>query len=445
MSADYFDLKTFESLPLNDAYAVIGNPIGHSMSPPLHAALVKGINYIAVLVDGRNGLKKFCSLAKSRLKGFNVTIPYKKEILKYLDELDPAARKTQSVNTVLNFNGKLKGFNTDIYGIAGALKYNNINCQGKRALVLGGGGAAAAAVEALESMGAEVTVAVRNVAKAKKTFIKDNIIDLRKIDGFYDILINCTPCGMKGQEDTSAIEITQKNYGFVYDTVYNPLTTKLLKQAQSLGIKTDCGAGMLVFQAIEAQRIWGNVQNVPPQKAEELINLVKAQVFAQRQGGKCVALCGFMGSGKSTVAKCLQNKYKIKYIDTDSLITSQTGMAISEIFNKYGEEYFRRIESEIICNIDFGAFKVISLGGGAVTVRKNVDCLKENCKIIYISVALDTVLKRAKDNTRPLLSQNGKKTAELYQKRKKIYQEVCDYTVDGEKDLQEVCEDIISL
>jgi shikimate dehydrogenase len=441
----YYGLQQFKKLSGGKSvYAVIGNPIGHSMSAPLHKLLSEGGEYSAVLIDGDEELKDFCRYAKINLAGFNVTIPYKKDIIKYLDKIRGIAKKTQSVNTVKNENGLLVGYNTDIYGIERALKYNGVELSGKSALILGGGGAASAAATAL-SKKAEVTIAVRDKEKAKKAFSNYNVIGLNEISGGYDLIINCTPCGMKGQEDTSAIEITGKNYGFIYDMVYNPLKTKLIKQAENFGIKCSNGLTMLIFQAIKARRIWGDKIRITRRQTENIENALKAQVLRQRLDGKGIALCGFMGSGKTTVAQYMQKKYGIQYTDTDALIEKRCGKKIKDIFKQCGESGFREIESEVICGLNSDEFNILSLGGGSVLMPQNAEHIKRRYFIIYIDIPLGIALKRTNDGSRPLLSQSYDQISRLYEERKSVYKNISDYTVDGTKSTEKICGEIINI
>lgn len=442
----YYDLKQFkESSSGQSVYCVIGNPIGHSMSPQLHKLFSQDCNYFAVLISSGAELKDFCGYAKTNLAGFNVTIPYKKEIIKYLDKICGDAKKTQSVNTVINQNGLLVGYNTDIFGIKRALKHNKAELRGKNALILGGGGAASAAAMAISQQKASVTIAVRDKQKAEKAFSSYKVISLNEISGKYDLLINCTPCGMKGQEKISAIEITGKNYGFVYDMIYNPLKTKLIKQAESFGIKSANGLSMLIFQGVKAQQIWGNKINLSPKQTEKTLNALMAQVLRQRLGGKGIALCGFMGSGKTTIAKNMQSKYGIQYTDTDALIEKQCGKKIKDIFKQSGEQCFRDIESNLICNLSVADFNILSLGGGSVSAQKNAEHIKRHYKIIYIDVPLDIALKRINDGSRPLLCQNLIAIRNLYKERTAIYKSISDYTIDGTKHIDEICGEIINI
>ncbi len=254
---------------------IIGYPLAHSISPIIQATALESV--------GKSGSYKKFEVRKENLpeqikffldegfSGFNVTIPYKVEILKYLDEIDPVAQAIGAVNTVkINENGKLLGFNTDIYGFKTAIPdaFKNI----KNAVLLGCGGAALAVVFGLQELGVEnLTIYARNIEKAHDFVlkIKDKIdmniavADLAKMTSLQtcDILINATPLGTKGENENRcpvAVEVlkTAKKELFVYDLVYNPAKTKLLFEAEKLGLNYINGLDMLILQGARAFEIW---------------------------------------------------------------------------------------------------------------------------------------------------------------------------------------------
>jgi shikimate dehydrogenase len=438
-----YNLKQFKELKTaGNSYAVIGNPVGHSVSPFLHGILNKNCAYYAVKVLPEE-LEEFCSAAAEKLKGFNITVPYKKDIIKYLYEIDGISEDSGSVNTVVSKGGRLYGYNTDVYGMKAAFEINGISVKGKNVLILGAGGAACAALKAMRNGGASVTVAARDTVKAEQALGGASVKDVNAVKGNYDIVINCTPCGMKGQEETAAINIRNiSGCNFLYDTVYNPLRTKLMREAQSLGIKTDNGLNMLIYQGIKAQQIWGN--NV--QTSAEINQMLKAEIIRQRlneKGKTCIALCGFMGCGKTAAAKRISEILGFRRLDTDEIIEKNAGQTISQIFEAFGEARFRETESQTIYGIDYSQNSVISLGGGAVTREDNVKKLKENCLLVYIDVPFDECLKRADNGDRPLLKSGKEEARRLYNLRKEIYKSVCDIEVKGRNTPGETAEEII--
>ncbi len=232
-------------------YALIGEHLGHSHSPQVHSEIFKAMN-----VEG-NYTKIECSkedlkgliddLRNGKYYGFNVTIPYKLEIMKYLDEIDPKAKEIGAVNTVAIKNGKVIGYNTDYYGFKEELEYFNVPCKNKNAYILGTGGASLAVSKSLIDLGANVTFVSRN-PKNSNTITYDELAK-REID----VLVNATPVGMYPDVDSSPVdENIVKNAKYCLDLIFNPEITKFLSYANS---KMN-GFYMLVGQAIKSEEIW---------------------------------------------------------------------------------------------------------------------------------------------------------------------------------------------
>jgi shikimate dehydrogenase len=253
-----------------DKYAIIGYPLGHSLSPELHKRLWEiapcGDNTYEIYELPPAKLK--FKITKKRLlkfRGFNVTIPLKTALIPLLDGLDDAASKIGSVNTVFNRGGKLYGYNTDIFGLCIALATVKMPITGK-VLIYGTGGAARTAASAVIKAGGELTVASRDLEKAKifaNSFgnVKINIVPLDHVDE-YETVINCTPAGMLSIANPAQIDECIVPDGVIeraaniFDMVYNPLVTKLVKKARAAGKNAESGMSMLVYQAIFAQQIW---------------------------------------------------------------------------------------------------------------------------------------------------------------------------------------------
>ncbi len=251
-------------------YAVIGHPIAHTMSPFIHSKLFElaGIDaeYGVLDISPENLGTEYGNTLK-KLDGYNITIPHKQAIIPYLNALDDKARMYGSVNTVLNSGGKSKGFTTDPDGFIKAADYAGIPLDG-RVVILGCGGVARTmAYEAL-FRGAELEFAVRekSIEKVKKLIseIKDNIDNPKvgfcivdELTGDIDTLVNATPVGMSPNTDLMPVSEAQlKNCANVYDAVYNPLDTLLIKTARKNGSNAESGMSMLVWQAAAAQYHW---------------------------------------------------------------------------------------------------------------------------------------------------------------------------------------------
>ena len=263
-------------------FAVVGDPIMHSLSPFIHGVVLGSLgangSYEAIHV-ARGNIGEFVDKArKSGLKGFNVTIPHKKDIVAFLDSVDEEARLCGAVNTVANREGKLYGFNTDMQGLLEALKTEGSGFAERNVTVLGTGGAAGAiAFKAAREGAASVTVLGRRVYKAEeiceniksapgkgdgKTTMRAGAMDMESLAeaaSGADILINATPLGMSGiGEDFASLEFLKRlpREALVCDIVYKPPRTNLLREAASLGLKTQNGLGMLIYQALLADELF---------------------------------------------------------------------------------------------------------------------------------------------------------------------------------------------
>lgn len=252
-------------------FAVLGEHLGHTWSPYIHnslfAAAGRDAIYLPITVPPA-ALSSAADVLRSCFCGFNVTIPYKEQIIPLLDELHESARACGAVNTVVNRDGRLTGYNTDGTGMLRALEEGGVQTASVNALILGGGGAARAAGYAILSRGGRVTFAVRDAEKGERlaqslsgsqedgrTRIAVCAID--RIADAYDLLIQCTSVGMTPRSNACPVgEEVIARCAAVFDAVYNPRMTRLLQCAARLGIPTVEGLGMLYYQAVEAERIW---------------------------------------------------------------------------------------------------------------------------------------------------------------------------------------------
>ncbi|MDF2608628.1 MAG: shikimate dehydrogenase [Lachnospiraceae bacterium] len=226
-------------------YGLIGEKLGHSYSKIIHEK-IGGYHYVLSPLAKDN----FDAFMKSRdFKGINVTIPYKKDVIPYLDEIDEIAAKIGAVNTIVNKNGKLKGYNTDFFGLLYTVDHNHIIIEGKKVLVLGNGGAAKAVIALLEHLKAKDIILVGRTAK-------DGAITYDECYQYHSdgqVIINTTPLGMYPELDAAAVDLKAfPACEAALDLIYNPLRTKLLLQAESLGIQAVNGLEMLVAQAVYA-------------------------------------------------------------------------------------------------------------------------------------------------------------------------------------------------
>ena len=247
-------------------YFVIGNPIEHSLSPKLHNHWFKE-NKIDAIYDKKkikeNDLKNvFSEFKENKINGINVTVPFKKTVIPYLDQLSPEADQTQSVNTIILSNNNLIGHNTDIDGFTQAIKNLNFDIKGKKIFILGAGGVVPSIIFALNKMNvAKIIVSNRTKNKAeelKSRFLNLDVLDWGDITDF-DVIINATSLGLKKESINLDFSKLGNNKLF-YDVIYNPLETNFLKEGKKLGNRTENGKFMFVYQAFQAFKLWHGIE-----------------------------------------------------------------------------------------------------------------------------------------------------------------------------------------
>ena len=445
-----FSLNSFENfIPVRKTFALFGTSAAFSLSPCLHNELFKlsGIDaeYISVTVSP-DELERAVELAKEKLCGFNCTIPHKQAIIPFLSDMDKHTELLGAANTVTVKNGKLYGYNTDGIGFTNALKQDNVDVSGKDVLLLGYGGAALSVGYELAVNGAKkITVAGRSRDKAQ-SFIKTlsqaterdifEFAELENVSGWFDILVNTTPVGMS-DEGVSPVDLDKLNgLTFVYDCIYHPPMTKLLRDANAHQIPWDNGLSMLIGQGAQAQVHW---LDIPPHSAELIKHTLdftsavdtKNRLKTIYKKGN-IALSGFMGSGKTTIGKALARLLDMDFIDLDEYIEKTNNITIPEIFEKFGEKHFRALESRACSEISCLDNTVISTGGGTVINNNNADTLRENAIIIYLNRTIEQIQRNLQNSfQRPLLSgdDNASKLRELYNSRKELYEKHTDINV----------------
>ena len=260
-------------------YFVIGNPIEHSLSPRLHNYWLNQ-NKIEAIYDkkliNKKDLEDICNeIRKNNINGLNVTVPFKKEIIPFLDQLSEEAEETQSVNTVYIKNNKIIGHNTDIEGFELNIKDTKFNATGKKIFIIGAGGVVPSLIFALKRMKAS-NIIISNRTKKNAENLKDLFKDLTIVDwGIvpdFDMVINATSIGLN-EDDLMNIDFskTEKNK-FFYDVIYNPKSTKFLSNAKKLGHEIENGKMMFIYQACAAFEKWHNIRPQIDTKTIELLD-----------------------------------------------------------------------------------------------------------------------------------------------------------------------------
>lgn len=399
---------------------LLGRKLGHSYSPQIHSQL--GSYDYRLFEKEPEELKDF--LQNGDFTGLNVTIPYKKDVIPFLDELSPRAKALGAVNTIVRRNGKLIGHNTDYFGFETMLLSSGVSLRGKKALVCGSGGASNTACAVLEAHGANVVVLSRTG--------NDNYQNLNRHSDAA-LIVNATPVGMYPNVEASPIEdlAAFPMLEGVLDLVYNPARTSILLKAEALGIPCVNGLRMLVAQAKESAE-WFTGEPID----DSCIEMIYSRLRRQMEN---IILIGMPGCGKTTVGASLAKILSRPLKDADAELEQAVGRKITEILLTDGEASFRSLESETLLNLGKQSGLVIATGGGCVTIPNNYEKLHRNGTIVWLKRDLDLL----PTDGRPL-SQTGH-LQEMYQKRAPLYARFADFSVENSGDPQETAEEIIRI
>lgn len=408
-------------------YALIGEKLSHSMSPQIHSRIMDetGIDgtYELVEIEKSRLEDHVKGMAASGYDGFNVTIPYKSAVIPLLDELSPEAEEIGAVNTVKIEDGKMKGFNTDIYGFGKMAELGKMEIGSEtRALVIGTGGAAKTAAHWLGKRTGRVWFLSRSARQAMKKLKTFQVLEKKDMSaiGRMDLIVNCSPCGMFPENDRTPLDAALAGKAsMAMDLVYNPMRSIFLQQMQKKGCRIACGINMLTAQALRAQEIWtGTDMGVMAEKElmEHFFNESVNHV-----------LVGMPGSGKSSAGRRLAELLGREFIDVDELVEQEFG-PISEIFKSRGEQAFRRIERDKIRSLRNRKNIVVATGGGAVLDAGNVSDMKLNGTLIYLDRPLESIERSIEGDGRPLLRKGGD-LRRLYEERSELYRQSADLIV----------------
>ena len=384
---------------------LLGRKLGHSYSPQIHAQLA---DYAYVLFEKEpEELEAF--LKSGAFTGINVTVPYKKAVIPYLDTLSPTAERLGAVNTVVRRDGKLIGHNTDYFGFLTMLKTSGLEVSGEKVLVLGSGGASNTAAAVLEEAGAHVVIISRS---------GENNYGNLHLHRDAAVIVNTTPVGMYPHVGVSPIDLAHFPYlRGVLDVVYNPARTQLLLDAEERGLVTANGLLMLVAQAKEAAE-WFSGRAISNAQIPRIHALLRRQM-------ENIILIGMPGSGKSTVGALLAEKTGKSFVDADAYLVQASGRPIPEIFATDGEEAFRALETQVLAELGKQSGLIIATGGGCVTRERNFHLLHQNGTLF----CLDRDLEKLPTDGRPLSQNTG--LTEMYRVRKPLYDRFADSHIDN--------------
>ena len=395
---------------------LLGRKLGHSYSPQIHSQLAK---YSYRLFEKEpEELEDF--LKNGDFSGLNVTVPYKKVVIPYLDSLSPVAQQLGAVNTIVRkADGSLIGHNTDYFGFASMVGRSSLDVRGKKCLVLGSGGASNTATAVLAELGAKVIIISRT---------GENNYDNLYLHKDAAVIVNTTPVGMYPNTGVSPIDLELfPNLEGVLDVVYNPARTKLLLDAQARGLTAMNGLWMLVAQAKESAE-WFCGQSIPDARIEEIYRKLKSQM-------ENIVLIGMPGCGKSTIGTMLGRTM----IDADTEIVSLAGKPIPEIFAQFGEEGFRDYETKVLEALGKQSGLTIATGGGCVTKDRNYPLLHQNGTIFW----LKRDIEKLPTDGRPL--SQATKLEEMYRIRKPMYEKFADHVIDNNGNPADTVKQILSV
>lgn len=403
-----------------ERYGLLGEKLSHSLSPLVHSKLCS-VPY-DLFEKSPDGAEDF--IRNGDFAGINVTIPYKVTACCLCDVLSPEAERIGAVNTVVRRGDTLYGYNTDYFGFIYSVRRSGADVAGKKCLVLGSGGASKAVTAALRDLGAgEIKVISRSG--------EDNYGNISRHRDAR-VIVNATPLGMYPNCGVSPVDLnTFPDVEFVYDLIFNPMKTKLLLDAERLGIPFDGGLRMLVAQAKKSSDLFLGVERDD--------GIIEEICLSVRRMALNVILVGMPGSGKTRVGKLVAEATGKRFVDSDEEIVRREGRPIPEIFEKEGEGYFRRVESEVIRDICRETGLVVATGGGCVTVEENRDPMLQNGMIVRLDRDVSKLAKRG----RPLSL--GGDLRVMLEKRAPLYDSFSDFTVKNETSPQNAAREIISL
>lgn len=405
-------------------YGCIGERLGHSFSKEIHNKIA---DYPYELCEvAKDELDRFA--IKRDFTAINVTIPYKELIIPHLYYIDEHARLIGAVNTVVNRDGRLYGYNTDFFGMSELLRHAGISVAGKKVCILGTGGTSKTSYAVCTALGA------REVIKVSRNANKE-AIDYEMLVGEHadtEIIINTTPVGMFPHNEGVPVDISvfPKLCG-VIDAVYNPLKTKLIREAEKRRIPAEGGLYMLVAQAVRASEIF-----LDKKYDESIIDKVYSDIVREKEN---IVLIGMPASGKTTVGRILEALTARPLVDTDEAVSSDAGKSIPEIFAEEGEAAFRNAEAEAVKKFSEKNGQIIATGGGVVLNPVNIDRLSQNGRIFFIDRPIADLVPT---EDRPLSSTKEAIEAR-YRERYSLYLKAADVRIDASENAEAVAKKIL--
>lgn len=405
-------------------YGCIGEHLTHSFSKEIHQALSQ--NPYEIREVPKNELDPF--LRERDFCGINVTIPYKEDVIPHLFYMSEQAKSIGAVNTIVNREGRLYGYNTDFLGMSDLIARLGISLANKKVAVLGTGGTSRTAVAVAHAMGASEILRVSRTAKGDAV----TYAELTAYHGDVHIMINTTPCGMYPHPNEAPVDLAAfPCLEGVIDAIYNPLRTQLILEARKRGIPAEGGLYMLVAQAVRASEIFLEC-TYDAQTTER----VYQNILRQKEN---VVLTGMPASGKSTVGRILAERMKRPFFDLDEEIVRVSGKPIPKIFEQEGEAAFRELEARVLREeLAQKNGIVLAVGGGTVLRDENVDQLRRNGRLYWIDRPVELLIPTA---DRPL-SSSVAMLRSRYEERHERYRLSADCRVDGAGSAEDVAKTV---
>lgn len=402
---------------------LIGRKLGHSYSCQIHHAIAD-YSYDLWELEPEQ-LAPF--LQKGDFAGVNVTIPYKQQVIPYLDDLSDTARAIGAVNTIVNRSGRLYGDNTDLAGMIALIRRLGLELHGKKVLILGTGGTSKTARAAAQQLGAA------EIYRLSRSGREDAVTyeEARRLHGDAAVLINTTPCGMyPAVEDCPLDPADFPRLEGVVDAVYNPLRTNLVLAARERGIPAQGGLYMLAAQAVYAGALFRGCQ-----AAQADIDLAYRTVLRQVEN---IVLIGMPSAGKTTVGQLLARRTGKKFTDTDTLAEQRIGMTIADYFRTSGEEAFRAREQETVAEVSAAGGQIIATGGGAILRRENLTALRRNGLLVFLDRPIEQLTATV---DRPLAS-DREALRRRYEERYALYRAAADVYIKNDGSPEEAADQI---
>ena len=407
-------------------YGLIGAKLGHSYSKIIHEQLA-GYQYELIPLPTEAEARAF--MEKRAFAAINVTIPYKQLVIPYCDVVDPKAKEIGAVNTIVNRDGKLYGYNTDYTGFSYLARVRGVDFADKTVLILGTGGTHSTVEAVCRDGGAKEILSASRTGKYGALTYNEA---MRRRD--VQIIVNTTPCGMYPNVGQCMLAPTAfPELEAVLDVVYNPFRTELLLRAEEHGVKTAGGFEMLVAQAVYAAQYFTGrfyaTDSVIPTASRRL----------QHQLAN-ISLIGMPGCGKSTIGAALAKRLNKTFVDLDEEIERRTGNNIPDIFAHEGEEAFRRYEAKTLADIGKRTGQVIACGGGIIKTPANVHAMRQNGCVLWVQRPLGKLATGG----RPI-SQGGAALKQLQAERTPLYRAAAHAVLDNSSTLANAVQAAVQL